>query len=78
MIISCKKFTHLFGDSREGELSGLDRAKVKLHHSICPMCRTFVRGMDATVEALHDLPEEAAPEETKSLVLERLRAKRSG
>jgi hypothetical protein len=78
MIISCKTFTHLFGDAGDGELSGFQQASVKLHHTICPYCRSYARGMSATVEALHDLPEEEAPEETKSVVLKRLREKRGG
>ncbi len=76
MIITCRTFTHLVDDAREGELSAFGRARVKFHHLICPMCRRYVRGLDATVSALHEVPEEPAPAETKAMILQRLREKR--
>jgi hypothetical protein len=78
MIISCRHFTEIVDDAREGTASAWQRARVALHRGACPFCRAYERGLDALHDALHDAPPEAAPASTKSVLLERFRARSRG
>jgi hypothetical protein len=78
MMISCRTFTGLVTAARENKLSAWQRLGFRFHHAICPGCRSYERGFDATVAILHEAPDEPPPEEMRAALLEKLRAKRSG
>jgi anti-sigma factor RsiW len=77
-MITCKTATALHTAAEQGGLSGFDRLRYRLHMAVCPPCRAYARGLEQTVEALGELPAEAAPDEVKQALVERLRARRRG
>jgi predicted anti-sigma-YlaC factor YlaD len=61
MTMTCRQATCLLTDVREGKLSGWTRLRYRLHLTMCPACRAYVRGFDQMLVALSALPREAPP-----------------
>ena len=74
MIISCRRFVSMLTEAREGTLSPGHQRSFRFHHKVCTWCQCYVDGFDRTVELLHELPPERAPEQMRAELLARLRA----
>jgi len=58
--LSCREFTEVVTDFREGVLDRLRVLAVERHLADCVGCRTYLEQMDATVRALRGLAGEGA------------------
>jgi hypothetical protein len=74
-MITCKKVTGWHTDAREGALGPWARFRYRTHMLICPQCKAYAAGFDETVTRLHEMPKEAAPDEMKRRLVERLKAR---
>ena len=75
-MIVCRYATTLHTDAREGALPLASRALYALHMRMCDRCRAYAKGLEQTGRALHELPDEPAPDALKSALAERLRERR--
>jgi len=75
-MMQCRKATTLHTEAREGSLKGVRRWLYAFHMRICPHCKAYAKGLAQTDAALKRLPGEAAPDELKRALAERLRARR--
>jgi len=48
---SCDKISHLVSDSFERKLSWMERIEVKIHLSMCSLCRSYAKN----IALMHDL-----------------------
>ena len=76
MILTCRELTELVTEDREGALAGARRVLYRFHLSVCPGCKAYVRGYDATLESLRESETSVAPEDVKQAALSALRAAR--
>lgn len=72
--LSCREFTEIVTDFREGALDRLRVLAVEHHLAGCVGCRTYLDQMDATVRALRGLGGEGTPGDgARSVALEAFR-----
>ncbi|NUO49430.1 MAG: hypothetical protein HOV80_11295 [Polyangiaceae bacterium] len=76
MIITCRELTEAATDKKEGALSGVDRAALRVHLAWCTRCRRYLEQMDLTVDVLGAMPSEPAPEDVHAQLLEKLQKNR--
>ncbi|HEY8039364.1 MAG TPA: zf-HC2 domain-containing protein [Polyangiaceae bacterium] len=60
-MFSCRDATHLMTEEREGTLSGVTKARYRLHMLLCPHCKVYRRQLDQAVELLKEIPRDEAP-----------------
>jgi predicted anti-sigma-YlaC factor YlaD len=72
-MITCRDLAELVTDYLEGKLSLGDRLRFQLHLGLCVHCRAYLRQLEQTSAALHDLQEEPAqpPPEVEAELLRR-------
>jgi len=51
-LVSCKDATHLVSRMQDGELTTLERLKLKWHLAVCTMCMAFEKQMRIMREAM--------------------------
>jgi predicted anti-sigma-YlaC factor YlaD len=76
MVGSCEETREQLSASVEGELTGVQRMRVRLHLAGCDLCSAVARSLRKTMERLRDLDETFAPAPSPSIVpavLERIR-----
>ncbi len=77
MVGSCEKSRALFSAHLEDELKGMRHVRLRFHLTGCSACSAIARSLQATVDRLHELGEDAfAPPQTGSVVpavVERIR-----
>ena len=76
MILTCRELTELVTEDREGALAGARRVLYRFHLSVCPACKAYVRGYEATLQSLNESEASVAPADVKQAALEALRAAR--
>ena len=76
-MLTCRELTALVTDYLEGHLSLYDRVRFELHIGLCHHCRTYLRQMKATVNAIGRVDADAAPPAMSPELLERFRAWKS-
>jgi anti-sigma factor ChrR (cupin superfamily) len=69
-MLTCREIVELVTAYAEGHLRVLDRMRFLLHIGMCRNCRTYVRQVKATTQALGKLP---PPELSPELEAELLR-----
>ena len=74
MIVSCRRFVEIITEAREDALPGWERRHFEEHATDCRACRGYLEGFEHTIELLHELPEEHAPEKLREALLSRFRA----
>jgi Putative zinc-finger len=52
-LVSCKDATHLVSKMQDGQLTAVQRWKLKWHLAVCTMCMTFEKQMRFLREAMH-------------------------
>lgn len=72
-MLTCKELTELVTNYLEGHLSIYDRVRFELHVGLCPHCRTYLRQMKTTVNAIGSIGAEAPPPAMSPELLERFR-----
>jgi anti-sigma factor RsiW len=77
-MITCRRFVSIITEEHEGALPPDEQARFDEHRTLCPPCRHYLDGFDRTVELLHELPPEPAPEAMRADILARLRARKGG
>lgn len=77
-MLSCRELIELSTEAREGQLHGLAHWRYRFHLTICPGCKSYVRGLEGVDHVLHDFPPSVAPDEVRKAALDALRARRSG
>jgi anti-sigma factor RsiW len=77
-MINCKQVAHDLTELEEGNLPVSQRALLRLHLAICPMCKVYVRQMKATVAALQEADEPMSDEASSALAKKLLARKREG
>lgn len=53
-MLTCREIPALASDLVDGELPFVQRARAGLHLALCPHCRTYVRGLSATIRLTAD------------------------
>lgn len=48
-MLTCSEIPALASDLIDGQLPLVQRARVQLHLALCPNCRTYVRGLSASI-----------------------------
>ena len=74
MIVSCRRFVEIITEAREDALPGWERRHFEEHATDCRACRGYLEGFEHTIDLLHELPEEPAPDEMRETLLSRFRA----
>ena len=74
--VTCRQFVELITDYLEGGLAPRTLSQVEEHLVMCDWCVTYFGQMEATIDALRELRELAAPQPARP-VLEALAARRS-
>jgi hypothetical protein len=75
VIVTCKRLVEITTAERESAVPEWERRHYREHLEVCGPCRRWVEGFDRTVELLHELPEQTAPEPMRADLLERFRRK---
>lgn len=70
-MLTCKQIAELVTAYVEGQLRFTDRLRFRLHISMCPNCKTYVRQLQVTARALGKLPEPEIPPELQAELLRR-------
>jgi anti-sigma factor RsiW len=70
-MLTCKQMTELVTAYAEGQLGFMDRLRFRLHLGMCSHCRTYVRQLRATAQALGKLPEPEIPPELQAELMRR-------
>ena len=70
-MLTCKQITELVTAYAEGNLGFMDRIRFRLHIAMCSNCRTYVRQLRATAQALGKLPEPEIPPELQAELMRR-------
>jgi hypothetical protein len=73
VIVTCRRLVEIATAEREGALPEWERHHFHEHLGVCGPCRRYIEGFDRTVELLHELPREPAPEATKATLLARFK-----
>ena len=80
-MLSCQELTEIVTDYLEGRMSFMQRLSFQMHVGMCRHCRTYLRQMRATVQALGALPAEAVsrgmPEAVQRELMQRLHGLRA-
>lgn len=69
LMLTCKEITELVTAFAEGQLGLMDRVRFRLHISMCPNCRAYVRQLRITARALGRLPEPEIPPDLQAELL---------
>jgi len=75
LVGSCEETREQLSAHVEGELTGLQRLRVRLHLAGCDLCTAVARSLRNTIERLHELDDAFAPDPAPSVapsVLERI------
>jgi predicted anti-sigma-YlaC factor YlaD len=75
-MLRCKELTEVATDYLEGDLSRMERLRVRIHLWMCRHCRTYLDQMRKVVELLRQLPKENAPFEVLDELLPRFKDSR--
>ncbi|KYF75964.1 hypothetical protein BE17_33905 [Sorangium cellulosum] len=66
MVVTCCQLTEMITDRREGALSAEQEEGCAGHLSWCERCRTYLRQMDMTIDALRGIPGEPLHDEVRA------------
>lgn len=72
-MLTCRELVEIITDYIEGRLTLWQRLRIQFHLGMCGHCRTYLRQMRATRNALGSLPPVAVPAEVRDELLERFR-----
>jgi hypothetical protein len=78
VIVTCRRFVEIITAEQEGALPSWEERHFHEHRDVCGPCRRYLEGFERTVELLHELPRERAPEAMREALLARFRAARGG
>ena len=74
--MNCRRVANDLTELNEGDLPFWRRATLRLHMSICPACKVYVRQMNATVGALHEANEPLSEEASRAIAERLIRARK--
>jgi anti-sigma factor RsiW len=72
----CLEMVDLLSDYIDGNLDAGMRGLIEEHGGECPPCRSFIRTLKKTVEAVRKQPRSPLPEKLRSALAEALRKAR--
>lgn len=72
-MLNCKDITELLTEYLEGEMTLLDRMRVRTHLLMCPPCRRYADQLALTIASCGHLPEPEVDEGLEQALLETFR-----
>ncbi|MEM6732445.1 MAG: zf-HC2 domain-containing protein [Myxococcota bacterium] len=69
-MLTCKEMTELCTDYLERRMGTWDRIRFGFHLALCKHCREYINQMQATVDSLGYMPEDALPSDVESALLQ--------
>ena len=73
-MMTCQKLTELVTEYLEGKMSFGKRLEFRLHVSMCPPCRRYLKQMKSTVRALGHVPDDPIPDDVRDDLLDAFRS----
>ncbi|WP_438018240.1 hypothetical protein WMF18_03785 [Sorangium sp. So ce315] len=77
MLVTCCQLTEMITDRKEGALSSEQEEGCAQHLSWCERCRTYLRQMDLTIDALRGIPGEPLRDEVRAALFARFQRRKT-
>ncbi|KYF72493.1 anti-sigma factor family protein [Sorangium cellulosum] len=77
MVVMCCQLTEMITDRREGALSSEQEAGCAQHLAWCDRCRTYLKQMDLTIDALKGIPGEPLHDEVRAALFAQFQRRRT-